>query len=519
MKKAFIHTTIWKEDATAILVEDGIIQKVGTDEEILKEVEKEDEVVDLQGAFLTPGFIDTHLHMLNYGYALSIVSLNDCICVEDIVNKIQEKLPSIEKGSWLVARGYDESTYPDQVGPTKKVLDAISEDVAIITVRACGHELVANSKAFELAEITESYNEEDGSIDLQTGRVTESCLSRIYDARPKPTSRELKEYLHAAMKKVNSFGITGVCSDDFVSLTENYEVPLEVFLQESYQGNLTVRFNEQCEFRTPEDLAHFLDEGYTTGVGDDFFEIGPLKMILDGSLGAHTASVTKPYIDVDTTGKLIYTDDELETYVHLANTYNMPTISHAIGDNALDQALRIYEKEILPGNPLGYGIVHCQLMRQDQIDKVLAMQLHCYFQSLFIDADALTLKERVSEELQKTSYPYKTLFENTLSANGSDAPVETPNVLKGIYLAVTRKSIKTSDEMEQSECLTVEEALSSYTEKGAKIMGHEDTRGKIQEGYVADFVIMDKDITKCPVEDILSTNIVMTVMNGEEVYH
>ena len=110
------------------------------------------------------------------------------------------------------------------------------------------------------------------------------------------------------------------------------------------------------------------------------------------------------------------------------------------------------------------------------------------------------------------------VYNNTLCANGSDAPVETPDVLKGIYLAVTRQSLTTNDKMNQDECLTIDEAISTYTDSAAKILGHGDTRGKIEVGYDADLVVLDTDITKCDVMDILKTKVLMTIVHGEEVY-
>ncbi len=515
--KAIIHANIYQNENDALLIEDGIIQEINTTEKILEKVSDQDEVIDLHGAFLLPGFIDTHLHLLNLGYTLSNVSLQYAQSLEDIAQTLKGKLPQ-DQNTWLVARGYNETKYSNQEGPTKSFLDEISKDIPIVLIRTCGHVLVANSKAIELAQVTESAIYENGKIDINSGIFEERGMEVILSARKKPTNAELKDYLSLAMKEVNRYGITSVGSDDFVSLTENYENPLDVFLQESYQGRLTIHVTEQCEFNEAKDLANFLDDGYTTGVGDDFFEIGPLKVILDGSLGGHTAALTKPYLDTHTVGNLMYEDDELREIIHLANTYNMPTIAHAIGDKAVDQALRIYKDEVLENNPLGYGLVHTQILRKDQIKEIVEKKLNCYYQSLFIDADASMLNQRIDSSLRTTSYPYKTLFKNTLCANGSDAPVETPDVLKGIYLAITRKSLTTNDKMNQDECLTIDEAISTYTDSAAKILGHEDTRGKIEVGYDADLVVLDKDITKCDVSDILKTKVLMTIVHGEEVY-
>ncbi|MBQ1383606.1 MAG: amidohydrolase family protein, partial [Solobacterium sp.] len=162
--------------------------------------------------------------------------------------------------------------------------------------------------------------------------------------------------------------------------------------------------------------------------------------------------------------------------------------------------------------------VHCQIMRPDQTQEAIDSRLNCYIQSLFVDSDAAILKERVKPELAETSYPWKTLYENTNTSNSSDAPVEIPDALRGIYFAVTRKSLMSGDLMNQAECLTVDQALESYTEKGAKAFGMDDAIGRIAEDYYADFTVMDTDITQCPVEDILKAKIIRTVVGGEDVY-
>jgi len=157
-------------------------------------------------------------------------------------------------------------------------------------------------------------------------------------------------------------------------------------------------------------------------------------------------------------------------------------------------------------------------MRPDQIKQVLDQKLACYFQSIFIDYDAQILESRVGKELACTSYPYKTLLEGTLASNGSDAPVEMPNVLKGIECAVTRKSISYDACMNEAECLSVDEAIASFTTNGAKMLFMDHCIGTIQEGYYADFVVLEKDIRTIPVSSIHQTKVMLTVMDGNTVY-
>ena len=493
MKKGYINCNIWQNPATAFATSDEYIIKVGTNQEIEELLCNEDaEIVDLKGMFVLPGFVDSHMHLAELGMYLSNVVLDDCHSNEEVIEKVKEKLSTTKVGEWIIGRGYNEESFPDHQKPTRQMLDEISTEVPIALTRACGHVLSANTAALKAAGITEHTKIEGGNI---------------------------QEYIHIGASYANRFGVTTVGSDDFLAVAHDYKPVLSAFESLAYKQDMTVRVNEQCEFNNPKEFSKFLDDGYTFDVGDDYFRIGPLKLITDGSLGARTAYMKNAYADDPTTkGIASLEEDVIETYVRLANQFNMPTIAHAIGDAALDNVLHVYKDTVLEGNPLHHGIVHCQIMRPDQIKQVLEQKLACYFQSIFIDYDAQILQARVGKELASTSYPYKTLFDGTLTSNGSDAPVEMPNVLKGIECAVTRKSISYDACMNEAECLSVDEAIASFTTNGAKMLFMDHCIGAIQEGYYADFVVLEKDIRTIPVSSIHQTKVMLTVMDGNTVY-
>ncbi len=518
MKKTLINVEIYQSNANAILVEGNKISLVSTSEEVLKHVDENDEVIDLKGMFVMPGFVDSHMHLLELGFYLSCVQLASCTSLQEMKERFIAKLKTIKDGEWLIARGYNEENFVDEKQkPTKEFLDAISTDVPIAVTRACGHSMSCNTKALQLAGITENSSIEGGTIHYEDGIVEETAINLVHEAWPKPDTQKLQEYIFKGIDCCNKYGVTTVGSDDFLSVTDSYPDVLDAFEKLSYQEKMNVRVNEQCEFNDVQEFSKFLDEGYTFDVGNDFFRIGPLKLVTDGSLGARSAAMTQPYNDApDKTGIMNYTVDEMRTFVELANKFNMPTIAHAIGDRAVDDVLKAYEGNVYAGNPLHHGLVHCQIMRKDQIQKICEEKLSCYFQSLFIDADAPVVEKRVGETLAQTSYPYRTFVENTLASNGSDAPVEMPNALYGIELAVTRKS--GTSLMNQQECLTITQAIDSYTINGAKQLFMDDRIGKIQEGYYADLVVVDTNITKQEPQKIHEAKIMMTMMNGEVVF-
>lgn len=518
MRKAYINANIYQQDNHAILIEDHMISLVSSNEDVLSHTDEHDEIIDLKGMFVLPGFVDSHMHLAELGFYLSCVQLSTCRSLEDIRGKLNSQLPHVKKDHWLIARGYNEELFEEKYIPDRTFLDSISKDIPISLTRACGHFMCCNTKALQMAGIDENTVIEGGSIDYEDGILEENAINIIHEAWPKADVMTLQDYILKGISCCSQYGVTSAGSDDFLSLTNDYPLVLDAFEKLSYQDRMHLRVNEQCEFASLDAFAKFLDEGYTFDVGNDFFRIGPLKLILDGSLGARSGAMSQAYKDDPSTqGQLNYEDEDVETYVALANRFNMPTIAHCIGDRAVDQILDIFEENVYEGNPLHHGLVHCQILREDQIRKIIEKQYSCYFQSIFVEADASIVEKRVGKELAATSYPYKTLYEGTLASNGSDAPVELPQALLGIQLACTRTSTK-GDAMNQKECMTIEEAIDSYTIQGAKQLFMEDRIGKIEQGYYADLVVLDEDITKKDIHTVKDTKVMMTIMNGEVVF-
>lgn len=510
--RGFIHCRLYGTEDNAFLVQDERIVRTGAAEEIEKELGEGDECIDLGGMTVVPGFVDSHLHLLGLGYYLSHVQLKDCRTDEEVIEKVRNHLEN-HHGKWLIGRGYHGHI-------TRQMLDAVSTEVPIALTRVCGHIMAVNGKALEEAGIHEDTVVEGGKITYETGIVEENGILVIHDAEPLPDDQELREYIRAGAQFCNSRGITTVGSDDFLSVVKDPKRILHVFEDMAYREELTVRVNEQCEFDNIKQFAEFLDDGYTTDVGNDYFRIGPLKLITDGSLGGRTAAMSKPYHDDPaTSGMMTMEDEDIEMFVRLANRFNMPTICHAIGDEAVQKVLDVFRDNVLEGNPLHHGLVHCQIMRKSQIDQVVRQKLSCYIQSQFIDYDSSMYKDRVGNLLASTSYPFRTLYEGTLVSNGSDAPVEMTDPLLGIQLACTRESISYPGcSMNKEECLSVQQALDSFTANGAAQLFMNDRIGKIEAGYLADFAVLDNDILNMDVNRIAETKVMMTVMNGKTVY-
>lgn len=346
-------------------------------------------------------------------------------------------------------------------------------------------------------------------------------MNLIYDIIFQPTVEDIKEYILLGQTMLNSYGITSIQSDDLLSVSRDYTDVLTAFEQLRQENKLTIRVYEQAQLPNLETLKEFIEKGYKTGYGDEWFKIGPLKMLGDGSLGARTAFLSKPYNDdASTSGIPIFSSHEIKKMFDYANRNEMQIAIHAIGDGILDWVIEGYEYALnkYPRQDHRHGIVHCQITREDQLKKYQELNLHAYIQSVFLDYDNHIINQRVDPVIAKTSYNYKTLLNITTISNGSDCPVENPDVLKGIQLAVTRTSLDGTGPYLIEQALTRQEAIESYTSGGAYASFEETVKGKLEVGKYCDFVVLSDNILTIDVEKIKDIKVIATYVAGQLVY-
>lgn len=496
------------------------------------EGEEKTEKVDLRGRFVTPGFIDSHMHVVEYGKLLQEVSLADCTgSLEQVCQRVKAFIEErrIMPGTWVCGRGWNQDYFE---GEKRFVnchdLDRVSTEHPIFLARACGHVVSVNSKAMELAGVTrDSVQPADGYFQVDDrgeplGIFEENAVSMVKDVIPAPAVSQVKEYILKAARSLNSFGITSVHTDDFLSLTGvDYEMILKAYRELEAEGALTIKIYEQSQFEDLDGLKEFVGKGYHTGAGSSYVKIGPLKIIGDGSLGARTAYLSQPYADKgDTRGIAVFTQEQLDDMIVYAHTHGMQTAVHAIGDGIMERVVRAYEKALkeFPREDHRHGIVHCQITTKPLLEKIEKLSLHAYIQSIFLDYDSKIAERRLGEERAKETYQFKTLFQTGSASNGSDSPVETPNVMKGIQCAVTRTSLDGAKTFLPGQALTVEEALASYTAMGARASFEEDKKGMIKRGMAADFTVLNRDLTQTPPRDLGQAAVEQTYVDGVCVY-
>ena len=512
----------------AFIVESGRFSFVGSSADALALAEEEDIRIDLESRFVCAGFNDSHMHLLSYGSALNMAPLHEHTgSLEDMIQCLKNHKSN--RSGWILGRGWNQDYFRDASRmPNRWDLDRVSTACPVVAVRACGHALAVNSYVLELLGISGSTAQPDGGQivmenGIPNGLLLDNAMDPVYAAIPNPSREDLKDMILLACRKLNSYGITSSQSDDYCVFPDlSWREINAAFRELEADRALTVRVNEQCNFTNLQDLQAFVQAGNTTGVGSAMFRIGPLKLLGDGALGARTAFLSQPYADApDTCGIAVFTQDVLDAMIGYAHEHEMQVAVHAIGDACLDRVIAALRKaqSAHPRENHRHGIVHCQITREDQLEQMAEMALHIYAQTIFLDYDIQIVEPRVGSQMASTSYSWKTLKEKGASvSNGSDCPVELPNVLGGIQCAVTRRTLNGQGPYLPDEAFSVAEALNSFTTGGAYASFEEQLKGEIKPGMLADFVVLGDNPFAAASSSIKDIPVCATYLGGERVY-
>lgn len=483
---------------------------------------------DANGRLVLPGFVDSHLHALDYAEMKKFVKLQNLCSVQDILiaGKKHHQQYGLYNG-WLIGFGWNQNEFTDGNDFIyKKDLDLISTQVPIIFTRTCVHMAVANSKAMELILQINEAKELSRFIDPETGILRESAITLYRKILDKTPLADVKEMLLSAHQDFLEAGITQVHSADFFNAVpeEDWRKVFQAYQELSDENKLRVRTYEQCMFFKYENFEDFARESYTTGQGNEFFRIGPLKMIIDGSLGARTAYMKEPYTDDPTTqGILILQPDQIRPFLKKAKEKQMQIAVHAIGSGSMaivaDLLNEANEEDL--SNPMRDGIVHVQITDLEIFDQMEKGNLTAYIQPIFLDTDFEVVEARLGKERASLAYAWKTLLDRELLVTGgSDAPVSGFNILENIYCAVTRKSLsgEPAGGWMPSQKLTVDEAVRLFTVNPSYQSFEEHLKGTLEIGKYADLVALSENIYEIPQDQIKGVQVDLTVVGGKIEY-
>lgn len=511
----------------AILIEDGIIKNVGTNDDILQY--SCDKIEDLEGKTVIPGLNDSHLHLVQVGEAMTQCNLTNAKSIDEAIELGKRYIENNKSITALQGRGWNQDYFTD--GNVRMLnrhdLDKISTEIPVVYERVCGHVVVGNTKAIEMIAADENTAVDGGEILMGSdgkpnGILTENATRLFQNALPAKSDAQIeKEFLKAAEYAI-SVGLTSVQSCD--ASNKEFKKMFEIISSIYKNKNTKLRYSPQYNFQDIEDFREFLEiENKIITYDGKFFTKGALKLFKDGSLGARTALMLNDYGDLPgNKGVAALSDGQLQALCNLAVENNIRVVTHAIGDGAVESVINAYERTINGGNnSLRHGIVHCQISNLEQLRRIASLNIAVMYQPIFLDYDLQIVETRVGEKLASTSYAFNTL--NKLGAPisfGTDSPVEDLNPFPNIYCAVTRQRINgyPADGFVPHEKMSVEDAVDAYTIGSAYNEFKENVKGRLKPGYAADLAVLDKDIFTVEHSGIKDIEVVKTMIDGEFVY-
>lgn len=515
-----INANIWTADinnpkASALAVKKERIVEVGSDELVLKLKGKNTEVIDAEGKFITPGFIDTHVHLMTGGNSLLNVDLRDAGTKAEFIKRIADFASNLDSGQWILEGNWDHTLWGGEL-PRKDWIDEYTKNNPVVIYRLDGHMVLANALALRIAGIDENTADIEGGEMLKdkkgflTGILKENAMDLMFRKIP-PLSDEIKEKaLKAAFRYLVSNGVTTVHDVDSLGVYD-----IERKLKDN--NDLLVRIYEINPLKKWKQTIEM-------GNQDEWLKSGGLKGFVDGSLGTHTAAFNEPYSDKpNDSGYFINSEDSIYHWASKADSANLQVMIHAIGDRAIHTLLDIYERIIKEngGKDRRFRIEHAQHIAKEDIRRFAELGVIASMQPYHAIDDGRWAEKVIGSQRAKTTYAFKSLMENNaLVAFGSDWPVAPPIPLLGIYAATTRRTLdgKNPDGWITEEKITVEQALVAYTRNAAYASFDENLKGILGKGKLADFVILSEDITAIKPENINGTKVMQTYISGKKVF-
>jgi predicted amidohydrolase YtcJ len=510
-------TSATPSNATAIAIDQGKIIAVGNDANILRRKSPATKIIDLHGAFVMPGFIDAHTHIASAGQQKLTIDLDGTKDLKEMQQRIHDYTAKQPAGAWLQGGGWDHTKWPTKTLPTRQDIDAVSSGHPAVLERTDGHILIANTAALAAAHITrDTPDPAGGKIDRDadgnpTGIVREGpATSLLFRIIPPPTTEQRRKALLLAQADALSHGVTSVEDlsswDDFLVLES---------LEKSNQ--LHLRVSEWLAFDTP---VETLKQHRSAHPQDDpLLHTGMLKGFMDGSLGSRTAALAAPYSDdPKNSGIPRYDQPRLNTMAKERAEAGFQLGFHAIGDRANHMALEAFTfAGVIPVRR--FRIEHAQVLLPADFDLYQKLGIIASMQPSHLLTDMNWAEARLGPERAKYSYAWRSMLSHNIPlAFGTDYPVESVNPFRGLYAAITRMNDAGTKTYEPQEKLTLDEAIYAYTQGSAYADFREKEKGRLEPGFLADFIILDRDITKATPQDLLHTKVLQTIVNGQPVY-
>lgn len=520
---------VWTGDpsrpwAEAVASKGDRLIAVGANEEVGKLVGKETRVISVPGAMLVPGFIDSHVHFIWGGSSLASVQLRDARTPAEFVQRIADFAKTLQPGEWILDGTWDHENWGGEL-PIRSWIDAVTPENPVWILRLDGHMGLANTLALEQAGVTRDTPDVPGGTIVRddsgelTGVLKDNAMILVTEAVPAASESQLDTQLAAASAYVAAQGVTTV--HDMADPGWPAWSSLAAYRRAHASGTLKTRIYALLPLA---DWERVRDEVVQQGSGDDWLRIGGLKGFMDGSLGSHTAAFFEPFTDApDDTGLLLTPPEQIESWVSGADAAGLHVAVHAIGDRAIRTLLDIYARTAEQHGPRDrrFRIEHAQHIHPDDIPRFAAQDVIASMQPYHAIDDGRWAEKVIGPERINTTYAFRSLLDSGARlAFGSDWNVAPATPLEGIYAAVTRRTLDDANPggWVPQQKITVQQALEAYTTQAAYASFEESIKGSLEVGKLADFVLLDRDLTQVAPDQIRNAKVLTTVVGGKIVY-
>lgn len=521
-----VYGRVWTGDSArpwvrAVAIAGDSIVAVGDSASLAAMQGPKTRVVANGSAMVVPGFMDGHAHFLRGGFQLSNVDLRDAQSPREFVARIKAFAAKSRPGEWILGGTWDHENWPGSPLPDRSWIDSVTPNNPVFIDRLDGHMALANSAALKLAGLSRSSPPIPGGAIVRrpdgepTGVLKDEAQNPVFSVIPIPSVSQSDTALQRASEWAASKGVTAVADVD----VPWYEVA--ALRRAHAAGKLGTRVSVYVPLR---DWRLMADTVRAHGMGDAWLRVAGVKGYVDGSLGSTTALFYKPYDDSpETAGLFVTPEDSLRAWIGAADSARLQVVVHAIGERANGVLLDIFDSVGKAHGPRDrrFRVEHAQHLRRGDIDRLARSGVIASMQPYHAIDDGRWAQKRIGPERIKTTYAFRSLLDRGGHlAFGSDWTVAPIDPLLGIYAAVTRRTLdgKNPNGWVPQEKITVEEALRAYTVANAYGVFAEGRRGKLAPGYVADLVVLDRDLASIPPETIKDASIRTTVVAGKVVF-
>lgn len=524
LEAAYLNCRVWTGAgpeiySDAIGITGDRIAAVGSDA-VRSHIGRSTRVIDLKGAFVTPGFIDPHVHFVTASTMLSQPSLRDAATPNEFIERIAAAAKALPAGQWLQGGNWDQDRWGGEM-PRKDWIDPVTPDTPVAVIRYDLHMLFLNSLALKLAGIDRNTADVPGGVIERdangepTGIIKDAAKAMVLRAIGTPSPDQIDATVARGIELALSKGVTQVHPTELD--TNSFDSTRRLRMK----GETGLRFRHYLPIKDWEAQSDLVKR---EGQGDAWVQWGACKVVFDGSLGSRTARFYEPYADDPATRGIIVTDPrDLAEWITAADKAGLQVTTHAIGDEANDIVLDTLAAVAKANGPRDrrFRVEHVQHVKPHTIPRFKAQNVIASVQPYHAIDDGRWAVRRIGEERLKTSFAFGSLVRTGAHVcMGSDWPVAPIDPLTGLEAAVVRETLDglNPDGWFPEQRVTLVQAMHCYTREGAYADFNEQNMGAILPGLLADFVVWDRDFLTDNIDKLLEAKVLCTIVGGVQRY-